>query len=354
MGSQNKEASATEQQPYQGQERREAPKTEEPPPSAKANQEASSTSTESGQERRRRMWDEWKEAESTEKQRHQKQDKPETPKTKESPTSTKANPDLFGQAVIWMAILFFYVIGALRGEINETMGSLFVILLVLWGAALLGIAINNGWQYHQRQYKTDTPKTEAPIFSIISTLLKIVAGSVLVMLILIYAASIVFKPLTVNPPTPKPSEHQVVTETNQQPVPIFNQPEQPLPQSGANNANFRNGVAPLKIRTSSAGGHHYFVKIVNLSNGQQIGAYFIRSGGTIDIKIPLGTYEIRYASGTKWYGLDYLFGPDTTYSKADSTFDFSFDGYQYSGYTIELIMQQNGNLSTSRIKPNQW
>jgi hypothetical protein len=144
------------------------------------------------------------------------------------------------------------------------------------------------------------------------------------------------------------------TTTSQQPVPVFNQPEQPLPQSGSNNANFYDGVAPLKIRTSSTGGYHYFVKIVNLLNNQPIGAYFIRSGGTIDIKIPLGTYEIRYASGAKWYGLDYLFGPDTTYSKADSTFDFSFDGYQYSGYTIELIMQQNGNLRTSGIKPSQW
>lgn len=144
------------------------------------------------------------------------------------------------------------------------------------------------------------------------------------------------------------------TSTNQQPVPVFNQPEQPVPQSGANNANFRNGVAPLKITTSSAGGYHYFVKIVNLLNGQSIGSYFIRSGEAIDIKVPLGTYEIKYASGTKWYGMGYLFGTETTYSKADSTFDFTFDGYQYSGYTVELIMQRNGNLRTSGIQPSQW
>lgn len=144
------------------------------------------------------------------------------------------------------------------------------------------------------------------------------------------------------------------TAISQPPAPAFSQPEQPLPKSQENNATFHDGVAPLNIKTSSASGYHYFVKIVNLSNNQSIGAYFIRSGENIDIKVPLGTYEIRYASGTKWYGLNYLFGPETTYSKADSIFNFTFDGYQYSGYTIELIMQQNGNLSTSGISPNQW
>jgi curved DNA-binding protein CbpA len=144
------------------------------------------------------------------------------------------------------------------------------------------------------------------------------------------------------------------TSNIKQPTKENNHKEQPLPQTGDNNANFSDGVAPLKIKTSSAGGYHYLVKIVNLLNNQPIGSYFIRSGESIDIKIPLGTYEIRYASGTKWQGSDYLFGSETTYSKADSTFNFSFDGNKYSGYTIELIIQQNGNLRTSEIQPSQF
>lgn len=139
-----------------------------------------------------------------------------------------------------------------------------------------------------------------------------------------------------------------------QPVPAFSQPVQPLPQTGDNTASFGNGVAPLKIITSPGGSNHYFVKIVDKSTNQELGSYFIRSGGVLDIKVPLGTYEIRYATGTQWYGPDYLFGPETAYSKADSLFTFEFDGYQYSGYTVELIMQQNGNLRTSGMQPNQW
>jgi hypothetical protein len=139
-----------------------------------------------------------------------------------------------------------------------------------------------------------------------------------------------------------------------QPAPIFSQPIQALPQTGTNNASFDKGVAPLNIKTSTVGNYHYYVKLVNTVTTQELGSYFIRSGGVIDIEVPIGTYEIRYATGKQWYGTSYLFGPETVYSKADSTFEFSFDGYSYSGYTVELIMQQNGNLTTSGIEPSQW
>ena len=138
------------------------------------------------------------------------------------------------------------------------------------------------------------------------------------------------------------------------PKPAFSQSVQPLPQTGDNTTSYDNGVAPLSIKTSPNGGYHYFVKIVNIVNHQELGSYFIRSGGMLEIKVPLGTYEIKYATGKQWYGTSYLFGPETTYSKADSLFTFRFDGYQYSGYTLELIMQRNGNLRTSGIQPSQW
>lgn len=148
----------------------------------------------------------------------------------------------------------------------------------------------------------------------------------------------------------RPTEKTAIS----QPAPAFSQPPQQLPQTGDNTASFINGVAPLTIKTSPSGGHHYFVKIVNSTNHQELGSYFIRSGETLKIKVPIGTYEIKYSSGKQWYGTGYLFGPETKYSKADSLFSFNFDGYQYSGYTIELIMQRNGNLRTSGIQPNQW
>jgi hypothetical protein len=110
---------------------------------------------------------------------------------------------------------------------------------------------------------------------------------------------------------------------------------------------------PLNIKTSSDG-YHYYVKVVDKVTNNELSSYFIRGGESLNIKVPLGTYEIRYATGKQWYGVSALFGPETTYSKADSKFTFSFDGYQYNGYTVELIKRQGGNLRTSAIHPSQW
>lgn len=110
-------------------------------------------------------------------------------------------------------------------------------------------------------------------------------------------------------------------------------------------------VAPLGIRTSP--GHDYFVKLVN-SRGATEMSFFVRGGQEFETKAPLGTYELRYASGKVWYGTQYLFGPDTVYSKADSVFHFTSDGLGYNGYTVELIMQNSGNLRTSRMSPSNF
>lgn len=42
------------------------------------------------------------------------------------------------------------------------------------------------------------------------------------------------------------------------------------------------------------------------------------------------------------------------YSKADDVFHFESNGYETNGYTIELIMQENGNLQTENIDKGQF
>ena len=74
----------------------------------------------------------------------------------------------------------------------------------------------------------------------------------------------------------------------------------------------------------------------------------------LEVNLPVGSYTIKYASGQDWYGPEYLFGKDTSYSKADQVFSFQFDGYQYNGYTVELIKQVNGNLQTNSIGQDQF
>lgn len=63
---------------------------------------------------------------------------------------------------------------------------------------------------------------------------------------------------------------------------------------------------------------------------------------------------MRYATGSVWYGEELLFGPRTSYSRADTQFSFVNDGYQYSGYTVELFLQASGNLEVDRISAEDF
>jgi len=133
----------------------------------------------------------------------------------------------------------------------------------------------------------------------------------------------------------------------------FTAPELPTPPSGeVRQYSTQPALAPFQIRSSA--GSNYLVKLDSASNGRPVLSIFVRGGRTEDVHVPLGTYVVKYASGDKWYGYTHLFGPDTQYSKADRSFTFSFDGQQYSGYTITLYRVQDGNLTTTKIPPDQF
>ena len=119
----------------------------------------------------------------------------------------------------------------------------------------------------------------------------------------------------------------------------------PLPRTGYSTNEKYTGFAPLEIRTPFSS-DNYFVKIEDFYSNEDVVSYFIRAGEILKVKLPTGTYNIKYASGENWYGEDLLFGEGTKYAKADDVFTFTYDGYKYNGYTIELIQQVNGNLGT--------
>lgn len=128
--------------------------------------------------------------------------------------------------------------------------------------------------------------------------------------------------------------------------PVFN--ASPVPFSVGVVHRTQPGVAPFEILTRP--GSNYYVKLVNTA-GQTVLAMFVEGGRRFETEAPLGSYEMRYAAGKTWYGSKHLFGPDTVYAKADSKLNFTFDGSTYNGYTIELILQAGGNLSTSSLAP---
>jgi hypothetical protein len=112
-------------------------------------------------------------------------------------------------------------------------------------------------------------------------------------------------------------------------------------------------VAPLRIVTPM-GDQKYFMKLVDANSGSVVESMFVYGGQSFDMNVPLGTYRIRYASGSTWYGETDLFGPETTYSEFDSVFSFTDYGHQVSGYTVELIRQHGGNLRERNLSPSQF
>ena len=102
----------------------------------------------------------------------------------------------------------------------------------------------------------------------------------------------------------------------------FSQPKQPLPNNGQTSVKANcDLVAPFEIKSKEGGG--YFVKLADFKTNEDVLSVFVRGGQNIQIKVPLGKYIIKYASGDEWYGYDYLFGPSTTYSKANDPFEFT-------------------------------
>jgi RNA polymerase subunit RPABC4/transcription elongation factor Spt4 len=108
---------------------------------------------------------------------------------------------------------------------------------------------------------------------------------------------------------------------------------------------------PLTIDTE--GDQAYFVKLETLT-GEDVFAFFVQPGDTVDVVVPLGTYMMKYAAGTDWYGSQYLFGEDTVYTKADDNFEFTYSNGSYNGWTVTFYTVVDGNLSTEAIGAGEF
>jgi tetratricopeptide (TPR) repeat protein len=113
--------------------------------------------------------------------------------------------------------------------------------------------------------------------------------------------------------------------------------------------------APFTIVTRNGSGH-YFVKLRDNQSRNLVLAVFVREGEEANITVPLGTYELSYATGRTWYGSrsDQPFGSETRYARADDTFTFQVDGNYIQGYTVELYLQAYGNLDTQPISASEF
>lgn len=125
----------------------------------------------------------------------------------------------------------------------------------------------------------------------------------------------------------------------------------PTPSTGWLQRPAGEEIAPLAIHAQS--GTNYYMKLVTPS-GYTVATMFLRAGQTLSVDVPLGTYRIRYAYGSTWYGERVLFGDETRYTELDETLSFYVSGSQANGHEITLTKQAHGNLADRRLSPGQF
>ena len=148
--------------------------------------------------------------------------------------------------------------------------------------------------------------------------------------------------------------HAAGLEIQVSPPTAFTAPEQSLPANGHVRPPVNTSeTAPFRILTSG-GDTHYYLKLEESGTGRSALTVFVRSGHQVDMRVPFGTYVVKYASGQKWYGYQHLFGPNTAYNKADSTFAFRREGNQIKGFSITLYVVEGGNLTYIAHHPERF
>jgi hypothetical protein len=107
--------------------------------------------------------------------------------------------------------------------------------------------------------------------------------------------------------------------------------------SGSDSSAF----APLRV--NAAEGDPTYVKVYS-TGGELVKTVFIKSSDSITFYLPKGSYILKYATGSSWYGEEEMFGENGIYQKAETTLEMTTEG---NGYEITLQKVANGNLDSS-------
>jgi len=85
------------------------------------------------------------------------------------------------------------------------------------------------------------------------------------------------------------------------------------------------------------------------SEFNEVLSFYVRANDTVTVAVPREYLYVYFASGTTWYGEEYLFGEKTSYSMDDEISDF----YNYtSEYTLYSV--SNGNFQQTPIEASEF
>ncbi len=158
------------------------------------------------------------------------------------------------------------------------------------------------------------------------------------------------EPTATPTPTLKPTPTPTPTAT---PTPLPS--PQTLPKTGLVKDHVKKSKKyKFYVKTKKGSTENYYVKLFNSKTGEVAYEFFVRAGATMKAKVGSGTYLLRYATGTDWYGTELCFGPDTSYTKSEKAFKFYRKGNTLYGWTVTLYKVENGNLFTLPASPDEF
>ena len=117
--------------------------------------------------------------------------------------------------------------------------------------------------------------------------------------------------------------------------------------------------APCEITVRTSGTNDYYIYLKDLThNGRNDTAFYVQGGEEATVNMALGSYQLYYASGDKWYGSKYKFGEKTVYATSDEVLEFTSSEENgqtyYDVWTIDLHPVENGNMTSDMISGDQF
>lgn len=226
---------------------------------------------------------------------------------------------------------------------------------------------------------TDAKKSSANS----KTAITVIAVSCLILVIcLIWISSVLSRsPSPVQDPMTLSNEPEPASEPTPTPKPTPSPKPTPTPSPALNPVIIRNGkillepsserLAPLTVKASEDVNYYILLNPINPPSNSSLSsieerlarmrfmegarmAFYVSAGKSAEVLVPLGDFEIYYATGQTWYGPKEKFGSDTQFYKCDDTFDFYEDDDGYVGWTLTLYKVSNGNMDTTSIDESDF
>ena len=120
--------------------------------------------------------------------------------------------------------------------------------------------------------------------------------------------------------------------------------EQKMPSNGS----MKKGSGGISMKVKAPAGMNTLIKIYN-SKGEVAAQVFILAGNSATVKLGAGTYTMKVAYRTKWYGEKDLFGGTGIYLQLKNGTSNNFTLKKNHSYTLTLQSGTSGNVGADTV-----